>query len=175
MAVKLVTSEVTLSYVTLFEPRSIVEGGTPKYSVSVLIPKTDKALIAQINKAVEKAIDEGQGKLKTRKGLKLPMRDGDEEKDSAEYEGHFFISANSNDAPMVVDQDRQAVIDPREVYSGCKGRVSINFYAYNTGGNKGIAAGLNAVQKTADGEALGGSYTKASMEDDFADEGDDLL
>lgn len=172
MAEKVVTGEVRLSYVTLFEPRAIKEGGPLKYSVSILIPKDDKVNLDRIRKAIDKVVADNQSTLKGTKGLKLPLRDGDEERDSPDYEGHYFLTASSKSAPMVVDEDRQEIIDSREVYSGCYGRVSLNFYAFNTAGNKGVGCGLNAVQKTGEGESLGGSYTKESLEEDF---GDDLM
>jgi hypothetical protein len=172
MAHKVVTGEVRLSYVNLFEPRAIVEGGALKYGVSILISKDDKAQLKQIQDVIDKIIKEEQGILKGTKGLKLPMRDGDE-KDAEGYEDHMFISVSSKDKPLVVDENRQDILSPREIYSGCFGRVSMNFYAYNKAGNKGIGVALNSVQKLSDGEPLGGgTYTKESVEEDF---GDDLL
>jgi hypothetical protein len=172
MAKKVVTGEVRLSYVNLFEAKAIIEGQPAKYSLTVLISKEDKATIKQIQNAVQEVIDSSQGILKGTKGLKTPLRDGDEEKDSIEYENHLFMNVSSQQAPIVVDENRQEVINAREVYSGCYGRVSMNFFAYNQAGNKGVGVALNAVQKTRDGEALGGIYTKASVDEDF---GDDLL
>lgn len=57
-----------------------------------------------------------------------------------------------------------------EIYSGVYGRVSISFYAFNSNGNKGIACGLNNLQKIKDGEPLGGH---TSAEADFASLADD--
>lgn len=172
MAKKVVTGEVRLSYVNLFEPKAIAEGQAPKYSTTLLIDKDDKATVKLIQNAIAEVIANSQDVLKGTKGLKTPLRDGDEEKDSLEYENHFFMNASSKTPPIVVDEDRQEVVNPREVYSGCYGRVSMNFFAYNQAGNKGVGVALNAVQKTKDGEALGGGYTRASVEEDF---GDDLL
>lgn len=172
MATKVVTGEVRLSYVNLFEPRAIVEGGPLKYGLSILIDKNDKAQVKQIQDAIDKLIKDEQGILKGTKGLTTPLRDGDEEKDNAEYEGMMFMNVNTKDKPVVVDENRQDIINPREIYSGCFGRVSMNLFAYNQAGNKGIAVALNSVQKLSDGEALGGTYTRASVDEDF---GDDLL
>ena len=47
-----------LSYFHGWEPVSI-NGGAEKYSVSVLIPKSDKVTIDAINAAVDAAIEEG--------------------------------------------------------------------------------------------------------------------
>ena len=99
------------------------------------------------------------------------MRDGDQERpDSPEYAGCYFINANSASAPGIVDADRQEIIDRSEVYSGVYGRASINLYAFNSNGNKGIACGLNNLQKIRDGEPLGG---KSRAADDFAIDADE--
>ena len=71
-----------------------------------------------------------------------------------------------------MDASRQPILERSEVYSGVYGRASIHFYAFNTNGTKGIACGLNNLQKIRDGESLGG---KTRAEDDFADEDDDFL
>ena len=171
---KVVTGMNTrLSYAHLFEPVSI-NGGAEKYSVSVLIPKDDKATIEKIEKAVDAAIEEGSAKFggkKPNKGaIKLPLRDGDIERDDEAYKGHYFVNANSLTAPQVVDTQLNPILDKSEVYSGCYGRVSLSFYAFNSNGNKGVACGLNNVQKVRDGEPLGGRTTAA---DDFGTLDDD--
>lgn len=171
---KVVTGMNTrLSYAHLFEPVSI-NGGAEKYSVSVLIPKDDKATIEKIEKAVDAAIEEGIAKFggkKPNKGaIKLPLRDGDIERDDEAYKGHYFVNANILTAPQVVDTQLNPILDKSEVYSGCYGRVSLSFYAFNSNGNKGVACGLNNVQKVRDGEPLGGRTTAA---DDFGTLDDD--
>lgn len=172
---KIVTPVFRLSYTHLFEARAIAEGGTKKYSVSVLIPKTETKFIKELQDGIQKMIADNQDKLKTKKGLKLPLRDGDEERESEEYAGHYFISVGSTTKPIVVDANKKEIIDVREVYSGMYGKVSFNLFAYDTAGNKGIGCGLNAVQKTKDGESLGGTYTAEQVNEDFKDEEDDLL
>ena len=165
------------SYVNAWEPKSI-NGGAPKYSVSLIIPKSDTKTIEKIQAAIQAAYDEGQGKLKGNgksvpalSVLKTPLRDGDAERpDDEAYADSYFINANSGIAPGIVDADRQPILDRSEVYSGVYGRASINFYAFNSNGNKGIACGLNTLQKIKDGEPLGG---KSRAEDDFDTEEDD--
>jgi len=168
------------SYVNAWEPKSI-NGGAPKYSVSLIIPKSDTRTIEKIQAAIQAAYEEGQGKLKGNgksvpalSVLKTPLRDGDAERpDDEAYADSYFVNANSGTAPGIVDADRNPIIDRSEVYSGVYGRASINFYAFNSNGNKGIACGLNNLQKIRDGEPLGG---KSRAEDDFAtDEDDDFL
>ena len=165
------------SYVNAWEPKSI-NGGAPKYSVSLIIPKSDIKTIEKIQAAIQAAYEEGQGKLKGNgksvpalSVLKTPLRDGDAERpDDEAYADSYFVNANSGTAPGIVDADRNPIIDRSEVYSGVYGRASINFYAFNSNGNKGIACGLNNLQKIRDGEPLGG---KSRAEDDFATEDDD--
>jgi hypothetical protein len=99
------------------------------------------------------------------KGLKGGLRDGDEEKDDPAYANSYFINANSQQKPGVVDADLNPIMDMSEFYSGCFGRASISFYGYNSNGSKGIGCGLNNVQKMEDGEKLGGASSAA---DDFA-------
>lgn len=166
---RVVTGEVRLSYAHLFEPQSI-QGSKPKYSVSLIIPKSDRETISKIERAIDAAIEAGIGKFGGKRPnkavLKLPLRDGDVERDDEAYAGCLFVNANSTLPPEVVDQDLNPVLSPAEVYSGCYARVSLNFYAFNTNGNRGIACGLGNVQKLRDWEPLGGGRTSAA--DDFA-------
>ena len=109
---------------------------------------------------------------------KLPLRDGDVEREDDEvYAGHYFVNANANTKPGIVDKHGQPIMDSTEFYSGCYGYASISFYPFNANGNRGIACGLNNLMKTADGDPLGG---RSRAEDDFKDliddtEDDDFL
>lgn len=167
-----------ISFANIWEPKAI-NGGDEKYSVSCLIPKSDKKTIARIQKAVEAAKEDG----KTRKwggkippNLKLPLRDGDIDRpDDENYEDCFFLNASSKDAPQVVDRKVNPILDPMMVYSGCYCNVSVNFYAFNANGNRGVAAGLGNIQFVRDGERLSG---KASADADFdalEDDDEDVL
>ena len=165
------------SYANVWEAKSI-NGGTPKFSVSLIIPKSDTRTVAKAKAAIAAAYHEGEAKLKGSgktvpplSTIKTPMRDGDAERpDDPAYANAYFINANSPNAPGIVDADRQPVLDRSEVYSGVYGRASINFYAFNSNGNRGIACGLNNLQKIRDGEPLGG---KSRAEDDFATDPDE--
>lgn len=172
-------SNTRWSYCNVWQPKSI-NGGTPKYSVSLIIPKSDTVTINKIKAAIEAAYKEGEAKLKGNGRsvpalavLKTPLRDGDAERpDDEAYANAYFVNANGATAPGIVDANRQPILDTSEIYSGVYGRASINFYAFNSNGNKGIACGLNNLQKIRDGEPLGG---KSRPEDDFADEDEDFL
>lgn len=168
------------SYANVWDPKSI-NGGDPKYSVSLIIPKSDTKTIAKIEAAIQAAYEEGESKLRGNSKtvpalsvLKTPLRDGDRERpDDEAYRNSYFINANSATKPGIVDADRNPILDRSEVYSGVYGRASVNFYAFNSNGNKGIACGLNNLQKISDGEPLGG---KSRAEDDFdTDDEDDFL
>lgn len=170
---KAVTGKVRFSYANVFEPKSI-NGSEPKYSCAILIDKKDKKTLDKIEAAIAAAIEEGKGKWggKIPKKLKLPLRDGDEERDDEAYEGKMFINANSKSKPGVVDEDLNPIMDSDEFYSGCYGRASINFFAFNSNGSVGVAAGLNNLQKLEDGDRLSGG---SSAEEDFGSADDDLL
>ena len=175
---KVVTGTVRLSYANIWNPVSI-NGSDEKYSVSLIIPKSDKQTVKLIQDAIEQAKQDGKAKFggKIPANLKLPLRDGDIERpDDEAYADSYFINANSKDQPQIVDKKLQPIIDRNEVYSGCYARVSITLYAFNTNGNKGIACGLGNIQKVADGKPLGG---RSRAEDDFTafddDDDDDFL
>ena len=178
---KVVTGKVRFCYVNVFEPTAMNDGDTPKYNICILIPKSDTATVDKIKKAIEAAKEVGKAKLADKNGripnnLKLPLRDGDDERgDDPAFEGHYFINANSLRKPSIVDRSLNPILDRSEFYSGCYGRASINFYAFNVS-SKGIAAGLNNLQKLADGEMLAGGST---AEEDFGGDNeftdDDML
>ncbi len=177
-ATKVVTGVVRLSYANVHEPKSI-NGGAEKYSVSLIIPKSDTKTVTAIQKAIDVAIEEGRGKfggkIPNKTALKLPLRDGTIDRpDDAAYADSYFVNANSSTAPEIVDKSLNPILNRSEVYSGVYARVSINFYAFNSNGNRGIACGLGNIQKVRDGEPLGG---KTSAADDFASDydGDDFL
>lgn len=154
------------SYLHCWEPNA-VNGGDLKYSVSAIIPKSDTETIGKIKKAIEQAKKDSISKWggKVPANLKLPLRDGDIDRPEDEaYADSYFFNANSRQAPQVVDKNVQPVLDQSEVYSGCYGRISVNFYGFNNNGNRGIAAGLGNIQKLHDGESLGG---RSNAEEDF--------
>lgn len=173
---KVLTGIVRLSYANVWEPKSI-NGGTEKYSVSLIIPKSDTETVDAVNAAIDAAIKEGAhkfgGKIPNRAALKLPLRDGDLERDDDAYKGCWFVNANSTSAPQIVDQRVRPILERSEIYSGVYARVSLGFYAFNSNGNRGVACGLGNIQKVKDGEPLGG---KTNASDEFTTlEDDDFL
>lgn len=175
---KVVTGKVRFSFVNVFEARAFGENNDPKYSVMLLIPKTDVGTIDRCKKAIDVAAQRG---LTTKFGGKLPPilkttfkdadkdtdQDGEIFKNKWEYTaGHYIINVSTKVQPQIVDANRNPIINPVELYSGCFGRASINFFAYNNQGNKGISAGLGNLQKLEDGEPLGNF---ATAEQDFND------
>ena len=164
----LVTGKVRFSYVSVFEPRS-VNGGEEKYSATLLIPKADtktyQDIMTEINKCLQESLAEVfKGVMPANPSI--PIYDGDGVRQSGEAfgpecKGCWVISAKSNSAPEVVDANVQPIISKNEFYSGCYGRASLRFYAYNKNGNKGIGCGLGNVQKLEDGQPLDGRTTAA--------------
>lgn len=178
---KVVTGKVRLSYCHVFEPQAAEGSETPKYSTVLMIPKSDKATMKKLRAAEQAAAEAGKnskfgGKIPS--NLKSIIHDGDEEADldkNPEYENHWYMSVSSKTRPGVVDRDLNPILDSTDVYSGCYVRASINAYAYEYKGKKGVSFGLNHIQKLADGDFLGG---RSRAEDDFdplGDEDDDDL
>ena len=171
--IAVVTNEVRLSFVHLFTPYSNQADKEPKYSTTVLVPKSDFATKQKIDAAIAAAVQEGVSSKWN--GVRppvvsVPVHDGDGVRPSdgmpfgEECKGHWVFTASSKQAPGIVDQAIQPVLNQTEVYSGMYARVSIRFFAYFSNGKKGIGIGLNNVQKTRDGEPLGG---RTSATDDF--------
>lgn len=167
---KVITGKVRLSYAHIFEPKAADGDEREKFSASLIIPKSDTATIKKMQAAIKEAAKIGKdtkfgGKIPA--NLKTPLRDGDDDRpDDEAYANSMFVNASSHTPPGVIDLNRNVITDKEEVYSGCYAIVSVNFYAYNSNGNKGIACGLNNLMKVADGDPLGG---RISAEDDFAD------
>ena len=180
MSTKVITNPVRLSYTHILEPSSSFEGQDPKYSTVILVPKDDTETIEKIEAAQKQALEDGKNTKfngKIPKPWKNTFRDGDEEADlekNPEYAGHMFmsVSANADRRPGIVDAQLQPVMDPDQVYSGVYARVSINAFAFNTSGNKGVSFGLNNVMVLGYGDRLAGG---ATAESDFADFADSLL
>lgn len=181
MATKVVTGKIRFSFVHVFEPQAPQGGGEAKYSVTLLIPKSDTATIAKIKEAMAEA---RENFCKKNGASALPakpnhtLHDGDGVRDSGdpygpECKGCYVITVSSKQKPVIVDNFRNEITDPAEVYSGCYGRAAINFYGYNANGKKGISAGLLSIQKLHDGEPFGTVGSADDFDDDYAEDGVD--
>ena len=181
---QITTGKVRFSYCNLFTPRAVQEGAAEKYSVTLLIPQTDKHTLKKIKAAMDAAqanyLAKNSGK-KLPANLKSTLHDGDGERPNGgdfgpECKGCYVMTVSSNNKPVLVYADKTPLTEPTELYSGCYGRAIINFYVYDTQGNKGISAGLNGIMKLEDGEPLaGGVVTDSDWDDDWEDEDDDDL
>jgi hypothetical protein len=149
----------------LFEPRPAqAPGQKAKYGATILIPKSATATVAKIKEAMELTKQNYKASNPAAKWVdnaKNTLYDGDGVRPGGddfgpEAKGHWVISASNHKAPMVVDQQKQPILNQDDVYSGCFGLCVINFYCYDTAGNKGMACSLDGFMKTADGPALGG-------------------
>lgn len=171
---KVLTGEVRLSYANLTTPRAAQQGGEPKYSVTLLIPKTDVATKADIDAAINAAANEALTKVwngARPPQISIPVWDGDGVRKSGvpfgdECKGCWVITASTKNKPQVVGIDNiNCELSPADIYSGMYGRVTIRFFGYSNSGNKGVGCGLGNVLKTRDGEPLSGSASAAT---DFA-------
>lgn len=163
----MLTGKFRASYAHVFEPQAPQGGGDPKYSITMLIPKSDTTTLSAIQAEMNRALQEGlsrdfNGQMPARPNM--PLYDGDGPRPNGEpygeeCRGHMVMTASSKTKPSVVDLNVQPIIDPNGFYSGCYARATINFYTYNRNGNKGVGCGLNNVQKLEDGEPLSGRTT----------------
>jgi hypothetical protein len=167
---RVVTDKVRFSYCNVCSARRNELNGKDEFSTQVLIPKTDTDTVNAIKAAAKAALQAKWGdKIPPR--VRNPLRDGDTETKSdgsplgAEYQGHWYMSVKSNQRPGIIDRQGHELLGAQDVGSGDYGRVSLNAYAYDAAGNRGVAFGLNNVQLLEKGESLGGTRTNAF--DDF--------
>lgn len=166
-ATNVTTGQVRLSFVHLFQPYANQPGQEPKFSTTILIPKTDQATMQRIQAAIQAAIQKGVAGVwagARPAQPRTPIHDGDGVRPNGEAfgpecKGHWVLTASSKQQQAIVDASMNPIIDQTQVYSGMYARVNLNFFAYSNSGNKGIGAGLGPVQKLADGEPLGGRVT----------------
>ena len=183
MSTKVITGKVRFSFVNIFEPQKNDDGTDGKYSVTLLIPKSDTATLGKIKEAMAEARElfcKRNGASALPQKPNHTLHDGDGVKDNGEpygpeCKGHYVISVGSKQKPVIVDNMRNTVTDPAEVYSGCYGRAAINFYGYSRNGKKGVSAGLLSIQKLHDGEPFGTVGSADDFADDFKDEDADFL
>lgn len=183
-SVKSVFGPVRFSYVHVFQPWKADEDSKEQYTATLLIPKSEKALVEKIRKDIKQAFDlavtEKWGGKAPKDGFWFdPLQDGDSLKQDGEprgeaYEDCWFVNAKSNEAPGVVDKNRQKIIDSEEFYSGCYGYASVAFSGFTFGKKMGISCFLNNLMKTKDGEPLGSAKTDAATDfGGIAVDGDD--
>jgi hypothetical protein len=183
MKTQITTGKVRFSFCNLFTPKAMEEGATPKYSVTLLIPKTDKATLQKIKAASDEAkrVFSEKGGKKLPANLKTTIHDGDGERENGESfgeecKGCHVITVSTLRAPVIVNADKTPLTEPSELYSGCYGRAVINAYVYDYKGTRGLTFGLNGVMKLYDGEPLGGGVvTDEDWDDDFEDDEDESL
>ena len=165
--------EVRFSFANVFAPRKTDDGSEGKYGVCIIIPKSDTETVEAINAAVNAAKQKGKAEKwggKIPNNVRTPLRDGDfEREDDPAFEGCWFMNANSKQKPgvrVLENGTTYEAMDTEDFYSGCYGAVTINFFPYENSGNKGVAAGLNNLIKTRDGERMSGGR---SADEDFGD------
>jgi len=181
---QVVTTEVRLSYVNLFEARKISEKDKEaKFSVTILIPKNTPAgqkTITDIKVAIKKAAEKGAvkhfgGRIPTNLDQISTLRDGDtaindlgdlKKLKNPELEGMMYMRLASKFQPKVLNAQKQEILNPMEVYSGIYGKVSLTLFAYSGEGRRGLSAVLNNVMITRDGEPLTSMLTGEEFEEE---------
>ena len=171
---------VRFCYANVFHPRKKEDGSDGKYGITPLIDESDAARLKLINDAINAAKELAKTKgIKLTSTSKTPLRNGDTDRpDDETFAGKWFFNANCQKKPGVfVRQDDGTIVpalDEDDFYSGCWGVVTVNFYPYDSNGNKGVGAGLNNVMKTQDGDRLSGGSSAASDFGDLGSFGDPL-
>ena len=175
----LVTNAAQCSFPNLFTAKASIEGAKEKYSVTILIPKTDTEEINKINACYDAAIEEGiskkfGGKVPNKAALRPILKDGDEKADThPEFKGCYLLTATSVNAPQVVDKYLEAITDPKAIVGGDLIRISANLVAYNVGGQKGVSCYLQAAQLISKTD---NPFGRSTVQSDFvAIEADNLL
>lgn len=177
---KVVGGPARASYAHVFKPTSVSKDkpDTLKYSVALMIPKSNKALYAELKKAQEDSIQWGIDNIKEWGGkkpnnMRLALKNGDVDFDldkNPEYAGHWVVSARSDRKPVIINLEKEPLTTDDEFYSGCWTRFSIKFFAYGKIG-KGVSVQLNHLQKVKDAKRFGTQV--ASADEDFSDDWDD--
>lgn len=172
--VKIVTPEFRVSFPQVFEAKAVNPGDKVKFTVQMLfrvkadLAKLDEKPVdlAPLKNAVVQVLVQkfGPDKTKWPKGLRIPFRDGKEKDYDGYGEGVVFCTATSLMKPGLVDAALQPIISPSDFYGGCYARATVNPYYYDTKGNKGVAFGLQNIQKIRDGEPFSG---RGKPENDF--------
>ena len=163
--IKVVTGLVRFANVHLYKSISLINGVPPKYSVTLIIPKSDTKTIECINKAYLEVLGLNKSMLSNKSMISYGLKDGDTDRDDSIYLDSYFINASASEKPGIVDIDLNPLIEANDVYDGCYGRASITFFPYIVNGRGGIGVGLNNVQKLRDGVLNQKSIS------DFADKG----
>ena len=165
---KVTTGVVRLSYAHLTTPKENEDPNkTARYETGILIDKTDEATLATIDKLMKHTLALGKatkwdGKVPKGAAFKLPLHDGDTDKsdDDPAYKGKMFLTARTQNRPVVIDAGRNLITDDSEIYSGMYAHVVLAAYPFaHASGSKGVGVSLEAVLKVRDGEPLGGSTT----------------
>ena len=152
----------TIVYPSLFEMTGF-QNQEPSYNATFLISK--KTDIKPLRDACRLAAFVKWGENVQTQGLRSPIRDGDQKAIDENgnidktnfYYGNFFLRAKSKYNIPIVNVYNEEITDPDEIYGGCLVRAYVQFFAYDYMGNRGVSAGLRAVQKIEDGDPIGGN------------------
>jgi len=169
MTTRVVTDKVRFSFCNVCSPRRNEFNGKDEFSTQILVAKSDTTTVAALKAAAKAALVTKWGDKVPAKA-RNPMRDGDTETKvdgsalGPEYKDHFFMTVKSSKRPGIIDSSGVELLGSDDVASGDWGRVSLNAYAYDAAGNKGVSFGLNNVQLMSKGESLGGGRPSAAAD-----------
>ena len=169
MTTRVVTNKIRFSFCNVCSPRRNEFNGKDEFSTQILVAKSDTATVAALKAAAKAALAAKWGDKVPAK-VRNPMRDGDTETKvdgsalGPEYKDHFFMTVKSSKRPGIIDSSGVELLGSDDVASGDWGRVSLNAYAYDAAGNKGVSFGLNNVQLMNKGESLGGGRPSAAAD-----------
>lgn len=174
---KVILQNVRCSYVFVEKPRKNKDDdGEGKYSIQVIVSKDDPQ-VKKVKAAIKAAAVDKFGKDVKMGAMKLPLRDGDEERDEGEYNNTLFFNANASRKPGIVNRKNEPA-DQADIeeycFSGAIFHVSVDFYAFNFQGRKGVAVGLNNIMLRKKGERMDGTASASDEFKDMADADDDF-
>ena len=165
MSIRITTPKFRVSFPSVFEPHAAIEGGPLRYSISMIFDKATD--LTEMKSACLQAIKAkwGEDKNKWPSDLRKPFRKGSEKTLAGYDDDTVFVRASSEYRPGVLNEYKEPMARAEDLYAGCYARASLNAYAYDKAGNKGVTFGLNNIIKVADGDRLD---SRVTAEEDFA-------
>lgn len=148
------TPQFRVSYPYMFRPQKPMEAGKePSYSITMLFKKGED--LSALKKDVVACIVEKFGPDQNAwPKMKLPFRDQGDKQSEGYEKGAVFITATSKKKPGLLDANAQPILNESEFYAGCFAHATVRAFYYDKGVNKGVAFGLQNVQKVSDGPPL---------------------
>lgn len=168
-----------LSFPALAEPKPGFDGGKAKYQANLLFAPNSpahQAIDAAVRKVAQDAFPTGWQAMLAATD-KNPIHNGDLKPDTAGYPGMLYISAKSDNRPLLKDADRTTIVAEQDIklkfVPGYIVNAFVDVYPYWFRGSagavirSGVGIGLAAVQFAGYAEPFGGAAAPA--DDAFPD------